>query len=52
MLAQEGRMPTRWINLYGTDPDKRSDKTKGKKEGTSYLGRVMIAFSILPTDRP
>lgn len=45
-------MATRWINLYGTDPDKRTDKTKGKKEGTSYLGRVMIAFSILPADRP
>ena len=45
-------MPTRWINLYGPDPDKRSDKTKGKKEGTSYLGRVMIAFSILAADRP
>ena len=35
-------MPVRWINLYGTDPDKRTDKTKGKWEGSSFLGRVMI----------
>ena len=45
-------MPVRWINLYGTDPDKRTDKTKGKWEGSSFLGRVMIAFSIIPADRP
>ena len=45
-------MPVRWVNLYGTEPDKRSDNTKGKKEGTSYLGRVMIAFSIIPAERP
>ena len=46
-------MPVRWINLYGTNPDKRGDSnTKGRWEGSSYLGRVMIAFSIIPTERP
>jgi len=52
LLSQDGRMKARWFNLYGTHPDERSDKTKRMTEGTSYLGRVLIAFNIVSADRP
>jgi hypothetical protein len=31
IFTSDGRMPPRWINLYGTAPMERSDKTKGRK---------------------
>ena len=34
LLAQDGRMSARWINLYGVKPLERSGRTKGKKEGS------------------
>ena len=52
ILAEDGRMKARWINLYGTHPLERSNRTKSKKEGSCWLGRVLIAFSIVSTDRP
>ena len=45
-------MATRWFNLYGVDPKDRNAKTKGRKEGSSYLGRVLINFNVVPMDRP
>jgi len=50
-MSQDGKMPYRWINLYGTPPLLRSDKTKGKKEGSHWLGRVLISFNIIPAER-
>lgn len=52
LFASEGRMPVRWINLYGVHPDNRSGRTKGLREGTEYLGRVLLAFSLISSERP
>ena len=52
LMANDGRMPKRWINLYGIEPLERSDRTKRKKEGTAYLGRVMIFLSMLSNEKP
>jgi len=45
-------MPARWINLYGTIPSERSAKTKGLREGTSFLGRVLLSMSMNPNEWP
>ena len=45
-------MPARWFNLYGTHPEDRADNTKGRKEGSTYLGRVLLAFSLVANERP
>jgi len=45
-------MKPQWINIYGTHPELRTDRTKNKKEGTSFLGRVLIAFSLVSNERP
>lgn len=34
LLASDGRMSARWINLYGVKPMERSSRTTGKKEGS------------------
>ena len=52
LMSQDGRMPIRWINLYGTKPLERSSKTKMRKEGTSWLGRVLISFNLVSNERP
>lgn len=38
--------------MYGTHPDERDDNTKSLIEGTTYLGRLLIAFSIVTTSKP
>ena len=45
-------MPPQWINIYGTKPLERSNRTKNRKEGSSFLGRVLIAFSMITNERP
>jgi hypothetical protein len=52
LLAQDGRMSARWINLYGVKPLERSSRTTGKKEGSQWLGRVLIAFNMVSNERP
>ena len=52
LMANDGRMAVRWINLYGTEPLERSDRTKRRKEGSAYLGRVMVALNMISNDRP
>ena len=52
IYANDGRMPVRWINLYGTHPYERANNTKGRKEGSRYLGRVLIAFSMIANEKP
>ena len=52
LLCSDGRMPAKWVNLYGISPNERSPRTRGKKEGSSYLGRVLIAFSLIPNEAP
>ena len=45
-------MPARWINLYGTPPNERSPHTKGLREGTSFLGRILLAMNMSPNEFP
>lgn len=45
-------MSAKWVNLYGIVPNERSTRTRGKKEGSSFLGRILIAFSLIPNDAP
>jgi len=45
-------MKARWFNMYGTHPNERNAKTKGRREGSTYLGRVLIQFSLIPNDNP
>lgn len=52
LQANDGRMTARWINLYGTKPLERSKRTRGKKEGSQYLGRMLIAITMLTNERP
>lgn len=52
LLSQDGRMTARWFNLYGTHPNERNSKTKGRREGSSYLGRVLMQFALIPNDKP
>ena len=52
LLAMDGKMPARWINLYGTQPLERSNRTKSLKWGSQFLGRVLIAFTLIPNERP
>lgn len=52
LLASDGRMAARWFNLYGVDPKERNAKTKGKREGSSYLGRILLAFNVIPNEMP
>ena len=51
-MANDGRMPARWINLYGTPPNERSERTKRKKEGSAYLGRVLVALNVISNEKP
>lgn len=52
LLACDGRMTTRWINLYGPEPSQRGQRTKGRSEGSCWLGRVLLAFNLMPYDSP
>lgn len=52
LMANDGRMTKRWMNLYGTEPLERSDRTKRKKEGTAYLGRVLVSLTMLSNEKP
>jgi hypothetical protein len=52
LMAQDGRMTARWINLYGTRPLERSKRTRGKKEGSQYLGRIIVAINMVTNERP
>ena len=48
----DGKMPARWMNLYGTPPLERSDRTKSRREGSAYLGRVLMGLVMLSNERP
>jgi hypothetical protein len=52
IISNDGRMKARWFCLYGTHPDERNNKTKSMTEGTSYLGRILVAFNIVSADKP
>ncbi len=57
LMSISGRMPAKWINLYGIPPMERNDQISGGKRkhprsGTAYLGRVLISFSLLANPKP
>jgi hypothetical protein len=52
LLSTDGRMSPKWINLYGSPLDERNANTKGRREGSAYLGRVLLSFSLIPHERP
>ena len=52
LLAQDGAMGVKWINLYGTKPLERSSRTRSLREGTQFLGRILINIKLIPNERP
>lgn len=55
LVSIGGRMPAKWINLYGILPKERNGvvkKIQHPTEGTAYLGRVLLSFSLLPNENP
>ena len=55
LVSIGGRMPAKWVNLYGIPPWERNTnftKIKHPKEGTAYLGRVLISFTLLANEKP
>ena len=56
LIAMGGRMPAKWINLYGIPDTERNStfktKVKHPKEGTAYMGRIMLSFSLIPHEAP
>jgi len=57
LLSMGGRMAAVWINLYCIPPIERNSNSwfgakKHPKNGTYFMGRVLIAFSLLPNPTP
>lgn len=45
-------MSCRWFNVYGTPPLERSSKTTKRTQGSTFLGRVLVSFSLISNERP
>ena len=48
-------MTPRWFNLYGPHPLDRAtklDKVRGRREGSYWLGRVLMAMNLVPSEAP
>jgi hypothetical protein len=59
LISIGGRMPAKWINLYGIPPNERNTgfianfvKKRHPFEGTWFMGRILISFSLLPNEKP
>lgn len=52
LFASDGSMSCRWFNIYGTPPLERSSKTTLRTQGSTFLGRVLVAFNLISNDRP
>lgn len=55
LLTHDGKMRATWINLYGVHPMERGwfqNNNGSKREGSSYLGRILISMQIAPTEKP
>lgn len=49
----DGRMDPAWINLYGPLPHERiTGRTKGMKDGSAYMGRILMSMNIIPCEIP
>jgi hypothetical protein len=49
LLTNDGKMRATWINLYGVHP---LERTGLKKEGSSFLGRVLISMQLVLNEKP
>lgn len=46
-------MRATWFNIYGSHPNERKNIAKGdKKEGSQFLGRILIAMLLVPHEKP
>ena len=56
LMSMGGRMAAKWINLYSVPAWERNSsfgkKKKHPKEGTHFMGRVLLSFSLLPSEHP
>lgn len=55
LLSCDGRMKSTWFNLYGVPPLERgwfSSNSGNNREGSTYLGRVLIQTVLAPNERP
>jgi hypothetical protein len=59
LISIGGRMPAKWINLYGIPPCDRNTgfianfvKRRQPQEGTWFMGRILISFALLPNEKP
>ena len=59
LLVSGGRMAAKWINLYSIPPIERNIgfisnfvKKKHPRQGTCYMGRVLLSLSLLPKEKP
>jgi hypothetical protein len=56
LMSMGGRMPAKWINLYGIPPEERNDQISGRRKhplsGTAFLGRVQISFALIANPSP
>jgi hypothetical protein len=50
--SSERSTGSRWINLYGPDPKDRGPRTKGRRDGSMWLGRVLMGFNIQMKEKP
>ena len=57
LLSMGGRMAAIWVNLYCIPPEERNvgisfKKKKHPKIGTYFMGRILLAFFLLPNPNP
>jgi len=55
LVSLGGRIPAKWINLYSIPPKERNKLGKKKKhprEGTYFMGRILISFAVLANEKP
>ena len=57
--SQNGHIPFTWINLYGIPKSEKTNffsklinKKKEYKEGTAYMGRVLLSLTLNPHENP
>lgn len=58
LISLGGKLPAKWINLYSIPPHERnpdvslSKKIKHPKEGTYFMGRILLSISLIASENP
>ena len=58
LISIGGRMPAKWINIYCIPPKERNtgffnfSKKRHPREGTYFMGRILISFTLLANPEP